>query len=261
MTIGYIISGFAVGFLVGLTGVGGGSLMTPLLIMVFGIHPTTAVGTDLLFASATKIVGSAVHGKQRTVKWPIVGRLLLGSLPGAVVTIAVLHHIGIHGHLANQVISQVLAVLLLISAALLVAKPWLLRKANELESERHLTLGPTTSLLATIIVGLVLGVVVTICSVGAGALGTIALLLLYPRLPVAEIVGSDIAHAVPLTLLAGLGHWWLGSVNPEILIPLLIGSVPGIALGSFGVQIAPEPVLRGCLGVILVVSGLKLLNG
>ncbi len=260
MEFGYIVSGFAIGILVGMTGIGGGSLMTPLLIMVFGIHPTTAVGTDLLFASATKVVGSIIHGRQRTVCWPMVGRLLLGSLPGAALTLAVLDLVGIHGQVANRVISQVLAVLLLVTAALLVAKPWLLRQAGHRESDRTTFLGPTASLVMTIAVGLMLGVVVTICSVGAGALGTIALLVLYPRLPVAKIIGSDIAHAVPLTLLAGLGHWWLGSVNPQILIPLLVGSVPGIALGSVGVQIAPEPLLRAGLCILLAVTGLRLLH-
>ncbi len=260
MEFGYIVSGFAIGILVGMTGIGGGSLMTPLLIMVFGIHPTTAVGTDLLFASATKVVGSIIHGRQRTVCWPMVGRLLLGSLPGAALTLVVLDLVGIHGQVANRVISQVLAVLLLITAVLLVAKPWLLRQAGHRESERITFLGPTASLVMTIAVGLMLGVVVTICSVGAGALGTIALLVLYPRLPVAKIIGSDIAHAVPLTLLAGLGHWWLGSVNPEILIPLLVGSIPGIALGSVGVQIAPEPLLRAGLCILLAATGLRLLH-
>lgn len=261
MALGYIVSGFVVGILVGMTGIGGGSLMTPLLILVFGIHPTTAVGTDLLFASATKIVGSVIHGKQRTVCFPIVGRLLLGSLPAAALTLAALHHVGIHGYLANRLISHVLAALLLITAGLLVAKPWLVHRAGRLQNADDVRLWPDYSLPATIVIGAVVGVVVTICSVGAGALGTIALLLLYPRLPIAKIVGSDIAHAVPLTLLAGLGHWWLGSVNTQILIPLLIGSLPGIVLGSFAVQIAPEPLLRASLGILLALTGLRLLLG
>ncbi|MGH7159302.1 MAG: TSUP family transporter, partial [Acetobacteraceae bacterium] len=117
------------------------------------------------------------------------------------------------------------------------------------------------TLPATIAIGLVLGVVVTICSVGAGALGTVALLLLYPRFGIAKIVGSDIAHAVPLTLIAGLGHWWLGSVNLGVLVPLLAGSVPGIVLGSLGVRIAPEPLLRIGLALLLAITGLRLLQG
>lgn len=261
MAFGYTASGFAVGLLVGMTGIGGGSLMTPLLILLFGIHPTTAVGTDLLFASATKIAGAAIHGRQRTVAWPIVGRLLLGSLPGAGLTLIVLDYVGVHGYVANRAVSHLLAVLLLISAAALIAKPWLLQRMARWQGGRRKAAEPAASLPVTIGLGLVLGVVVTICSVGAGALGTIALLLLYPHLPVAKIIGSDIAHAVPLTLLAGLGHWWLGSVNAGILVPLLIGSVPGIVLGSLGVRFAPEPLLRVALSFLLAITGLRLLHG
>lgn len=261
MEPGYIVSGFVVGILVGMTGIGGGSLMTPLLIMVFGIHPTTAVGTDLMFASVTKVAGAIIHGKQRTVSWPIVGRLLTGSLPGSFVTLAVLHHVGLHGYVANRAISQVLAVVLLITAVSLIAKPWLIRQAARGLGESPAEFGGGASIAVTIAIGVVLGVVVTICSVGAGALGTIGLLVLYPRLPVAKIIGSDISHAVPLTLVAGLGHWWLGSVNANILVPLLIGSVPGIALGSVGVRVAPEVVLRAGLGILLAVTGLRLLHG
>lgn len=261
MPLGYAASGFAVGLLVGMTGIGGGSLMTPLLILVFGIHPTTAVGTDLLFASATKTAGVVIHGRQRTVAWPIVGRLLLGSLPGAGLTLLVLDYVGVHGYVANRTVSNLLAILLLTSAAALIAKPWLTRRMTRWQRGPSTAAEPVASLPVTIALGLALGVVVTVCSVGAGALGTIALLLLYPHLPVAKIIGSDITHAVPLTLLAGLGHWWLGSVDTRILLPLLAGSVPGIVLGSLGVRIAPEPLLRVALSLLLAITGLRLLHG
>lgn len=261
MALGYVASGFAIGLLVGMTGIGGGSLMTPLLILLFGIHPTTAVGTDLLFASATKAAGVIVHGTQRTVAWRIVGRLLLGSLPAAGLTLLVLEHVGVHGTVANRTVSQVLAVLLMLTAAALVARPWLLRHLSRWEGGARPESESAATFPATIAIGLVLGVVVTVCSVGAGALGTVALLLLYPRFPIAKIVGSDIAHAVPLTLVAGLGHWWLGTVNLGILVPLLAGSVPGIVLGSLTVRIAPEPLLRIGLALLLAVTGLRLLHG
>ncbi|MGH7049067.1 MAG: sulfite exporter TauE/SafE family protein [Acetobacteraceae bacterium] len=261
MPFGYAASGFAVGLLVGLTGIGGGSLMTPLLILLFGIHPTTAVGTDLLFASATKAAGAIIHGTQRTVLWPVVGRLLLGSLPAAGLTLIILDHVGVHGTVANRTVSHLLALLLLITALALLARPWLLRSVSRWQGGQRPEPEPAATLPATIAIGLVLGVVVTICSVGAGALGTVALLLLYPRFGIAKIVGSDIAHAVPLTLIAGLGHWWLGSVNLGVLVPLLAGSVPGIVLGSLGVRFAPEPLLRIGLAVLLAITGLRLLQG
>lgn len=261
MDIGYIVAGFVVGALIGLTGIGGGSLMTPILIVFFGIHPTAAVGTDLLFASLTKSVGTAIHGAQHSVEWRIVGRLSFGSLPGAALTLAALHHVGAHGQAANRSITLLLGILLLVTAAAaLVLKPWMLRLVAKLKARPGAVVSAETSASVTIAIGFVLGILVTICSVGAGSLGTVALLVLYPRLPVARIVGSDIAHAVPLTLLAGLGHWWLGSVNFSLLAPLLVGSVPGIVLGSLSARLAPEPLLQILLAMILVFTGLRLLG-
>lgn len=257
METGYIVAGFAVGVLIGLTGIGGGSLMTPILILVFGIHPSAAVGTDLLFASVTKTVGTAIHGAQHSVAWRIAARLSLGSLPGAGLALAALRHAGVHGRAANRSIMLLLGIVLLISAAALVLRPWMLR----LVARRHAGAGPReASAWATIAIGFIVGILVTICSVGAGSLGTVALLILYPRLPVARIVGSDIAHAVPLTLLSGLGHWWLGGVDLMLLAPLLLGSVPGIVLGSVGARIAPEPALQIVLAIVMVFTGLKLMG-
>src|ERR1700732_2359461 len=224
----YPLSGFVVGALVGLTGMGGGSLMTPLLILLFGVHPTTAVGTDLLYAAATKTVGTLVHGVNRTVNWRMVGRLASGSVPATALTLLLISRFDITGSAASRIISTVLGVMLLLTALSLVFR----RQFLAVVGDRLTTVAPHRTALLTVLTGLALGVLVTISSVGAGAIGVTVLLLLYPRLPMVVIVGSDIAHAVPLTLLAGLGHWMLGSVNLPMLALLLTGSIPGIVLGS-----------------------------
>ncbi len=252
----YVAAGFGVGALTGLTGVGGGSLMTPLLILVFGIHPSMAIGTDLLFAALTKTAGAIVHGVNRNVDWRIVGALATGSLPGAALALAMLGVIGVHGAAANHVMTLALGVMLLFAAVALAAKPLLLRLGGQRAQ-------PATgfSIKATVATGFLLGILVAMSSIGAGALGTIVLLLLYPSLPMKRIVGSDIAHAVPLTLLAGLGHWWLGSVNFGLLAPLLAGSLPGIVIGSVVAQAAPERLLRLLLAGALLWAASRLLLG
>jgi uncharacterized membrane protein YfcA len=250
----YSISGFFVGLLVGLTGVGGGSLMTPLLILLFGIHPATAVGTDLLYAAATKTVGTAVHGVNRTIDWRVVGLLAAGSVPMTVVTIGVLGDIGIHSPVARDFITLVLIVALFITAATLLFR----KKIVARYGARLGALPAQRIAILTIILGGVLGVLVSITSVGAGAIGVTALVLLYPRLPTARIVGSDIAHAVPLTLAAGIGHWFLGSINLDVLASLLVGSIPGILIGSYAAPRIPEPALRLVLAVTLLLVATKL---
>jgi uncharacterized membrane protein YfcA len=252
----YIVSGFAVGILVGLTGVGGGSLMTPLLILVFGIHPSTAVGTDLLYAAATKTAGASVHGIAKSIDWRIVGLLALGSLPATVIVILALAHFGAAGPAASKLISLTLAIALLISATLLFLKQRILTAATR----RRPDFGLKTSAGLTIVTGFVVGALVALSSVGAGALGAVALAFLYPRLPTLKIVGTDVAHAVPLALLAGLGHWWLGSINFGLLFSLLLGSIPGVILGSVTARFAPEVALRSALAVMLAVVGLKMLT-
>jgi uncharacterized membrane protein YfcA len=252
----YIVSGLLVGVLVGLTGVGGGSLMTPLLVLMFGFHPSTAVGTDLLFAAATKTVGTSVHSAGRSVDWQIVGLLAIGSMPATVLTLLAIAHFGATSHMVTSAISLVLGLALLLSAVSLIAKDWIIRVAIE----RNPDFGMHRSTGLTILVGFVVGVVVSISSVGAGALGTIALLFLYPRLPVVRVVGSDIAHAVPLTLIAGIGHWYLGAVNFPLLGSLLIGSIPGIIIGSLCARHAPEAYLKPALSLVLVLVGIKMLT-
>jgi uncharacterized membrane protein YfcA len=252
----YITSGALVGLLVGLTGVGGGSLMTPLLVLLFGFHPSTAVGTDLLFASTTKVVGTAIHNSGKSVDWSIVGRLATGSLPATVLTLLVINHFGAASKGVATAISLTLGVALIISALSLLAKD----KVIAIAVKRNPDFGLHTSFWLTVLVGFVVGVLVSLSSVGAGALGTIALFFLYPRLPIVRIVGTDIAHAVPLTFVAGVGHWLLGTVNFHLLGSLLVGSVPGIIVGSLAARHAPDWVLKPSLGLILTIVGLKMLT-
>jgi uncharacterized membrane protein YfcA len=245
----YSLSGFAVGALVGMTGVGGGSLMTPLLILLFGVHPATAVGTDLLYAAATKTGGSLVHGYARSIDWRVVRRLATGSVPATLVTLAVLSHFNLSGDAARNLITLVLSVALLATAFVLVFGEAIVAayraRVAELDSQR--------TAVNTVLVGIVLGVLVSISSVGAGAIGVIALIMLYPQLPMARIVGSDIAHAVPLTLIAGTGHWMMGSVDWHIIGSLLAGSLPGIFVGSYFAIRVPERALRLVLATTLFV--------
>jgi uncharacterized protein len=250
----YTVAGFTVGLLVGLTGVGGGSLMTPILIMLFGVHPATAVGTDLLYAAATKTAGSLVHGYNRTVDWRVVRHLAAGSVPMTVLTIWALSFINLNGATAHALIAGVLTAALFATALTLVFRDRIIARY----AARLAKLAPSQVDTLTVAVGAALGVLVSISSVGAGAIGVTALILLYPQLPIARIVGSDIAHAVPLTLAAGIGHWWLGSIDWTLLIPLLLGSVPGIVLGSYTVAHVPEKALRLLLAATLILVATKL---
>ncbi len=251
----YSLSGFGVGLLVGMTGVGGGSLLTPLLILLFGIHPSTAVGTDLLYAAVTKTGGTFVHGLNKTVDWRVVRRLAVGSVPATTLTLLVLFQLDIASVSARALITTVLAcALLLTSGVLIFRKKILLFYANRVG-----TLDPRRTAILTMATGAVLGVMVSISSVGAGALGVTALILLYPNLPAARIVGSDIAHAVPLTLVAGIGYWIMGGVDWQLLGSLLVGSLPGIFLGSHISSRVPDAMLRVILSVTLIVVAVRLL--
>jgi len=248
----YASSGFCVSLLVGMTGVGGGSLMTPLLILVFGIHPATAVGTDLLYAAATKSVGTVVHGFNRSIDWRLVGRLAAGSIPATALTLLALSRSGIDSGMAQGLITAVLSGALAATAAVLMFRKRILAlwaaRVGALDRRRKAAL--------TVLIGAALGVMVSVSSVGAGALGVTAVMLLYAELPTARIVGSDIAHAVPLTLVAGIGHWTLGSIDWHLLGSLLAGSLPGIVLGSYVSVRVPETVLRATLAtMLLLVAG------
>lgn len=250
----YAASGFFVGLLVGLTGVGGGSLMTPVLILLFGIHPSTAVGTDLLYASATKTCGSLVHGLERSIDWRVVARLASGSLPASVLTLTVLWWLNLDSEVARSLINLVLCGALFLTAAALVFRKTIVQRYRP----RLDSLSPGATACATVLVGVALGVLVSISSVGAGAIGVTALLLLYPQMPMVRIVGSDIAHAVPLTLVAGAGHWATGSVDWALMGSLLAGSLPGIIVGSYSAVRVPETALRLVLAATLLVVATKL---
>jgi uncharacterized membrane protein YfcA len=251
----YVFSGFLVGSLVGMTGVGGGSLMTPLLILLFGISPEKAVATDLIYASITKTGGSIVHQLNKTIDWRIVTRLALGSVPAALITLLALDYLGTGSAALNKLITHVLGVALLFTAAALIFRPWLLENYAKRVGE----LPEDTTRNLTIATGIILGVLVTISSVGAGALGVTALILLYPKAPIVRIAGSDIAHAVPLTLVAGIGHLLGGGINPSTLLSLLVGSLPGIVLTSLFAPKLPDVALRYVLAITLIVVALKML--
>jgi len=251
----YSLAGVLVGMLVGLTGVGGGSLMTPLLVLVFGFHPATAVGTDLLYASATKAVGTTVHGRHGTVNWGIVGRLAAGSIPATIATLLILGESSQHSQKTGSLITTALGILLVLSAVATVFRPWLVAR---LVPKLGMVEGRILT-LTTVLLGAILGILVSLTSVGAGALGMTALLVLYPREPIATLVGSDIAHAVPLTLIAGAGHWLLGSVNGGLLVSLLIGSIPGVIVGSLISSRINERALAVVLAAVLAIVGAKML--
>jgi uncharacterized membrane protein YfcA len=250
----YVASGFGVGLLVGMTGVGGGSLMTPLLILLFGIHPSTAVGTDLLYAAATKTGGSLVHGLARSIHWPAVIRLASGSIPASILTLLVLSQLDLNNGAARSLVNIVLAFALILTATSLIFRKAILESFRA----RMERLDDRTIARATVVVGVALGVLVSISSVGAGAVGVTALLLLYPRLPMARIVGSDIAHAVPLTLVAGIGQWAMGAIDWQLMGVLLMGSLPGIVIGSYFATRVPETALRLLLAATLILVATKL---
>ena len=253
----YAIAGFAVGVLVGMTGVGGGSLMTPVLILLFGMPPAVAVGTDLLHAAVTKTAGSLVNGFNQTIDWRVVRRLATGSIPMTIVTMSVLSALDINSAAARELINAVLTFALIMTAVTLLFRDRIVR----LSAGRLDVLTPSQAAVLTVIVGGVLGTIVSISSVGAGAIGVTCLVLLYPKLPTARIVGSDIAHAVPLTLVAGIGHWFLGSVDLQVVMFLILGSVPGILVGSYAALRIPDFALRIVLAAALLVVATKLSFG
>jgi len=257
METAYIVSGLLVGFLVGLTGVGGGSLMTPLLVFLFNFAPTTAVGTDLLFAAITKGGGVLVHhGKHRSVEWKIVLQMALGSIPSAILVIYLLETVFKKDPAVTAIITTTLGVALILTSLALIFRNKLMKKSPVLRKTHGERFGRWQAPI-TVLVGVMLGVLVTLSSIGAGALGTVALLFLYPRLATVRIVGTDLAHAIPLTAVAGLGHLHMGNVDVHLLLSLLIGSLPGIYIGSHISGKIPEYVLRPVLATLLMVIGLK----
>jgi uncharacterized protein len=250
----YSLAGLLVGILVGLTGVGGGSLMTPLLVLLFNFHPATAVGTDLLFASMTKTVGSLVHGWRKSVDWKIVAQLGSGSVPAAITTLALLGYAGPPSDITAKLMTTSLGGMLILTSIAVLYQGRLVAFATS----RFGASFSRDRAWPTVTLGVTLGFLVSVTSVGAGAIGVTALLILYPRMSVAKIVGSDIAHAVPLTLVAGMGHWYIGNVDLSLLASLLVGSVPGVVIGSFIGSRAPDRFLRPLLAAVLLLVGMKL---
>ena len=274
-SLAYAASGLLGGFLVGLTGVGGGSLMTPLLVLVFGIAPSTAVGTDLLYAAITKASGVPVHARKGHIDWRATGWLAAGSLPAAALTLLALQHL--HTSKAfEQLLKTSVGVALVVTALAIL---WRATRAGILSftggAEETAAAGGRAGsagagagtraapmrypIVGTVLTGLMLGCLVTLSSIGAGAVGTVALVFLYPRFPITRIVGTDIAHAVPLTLIAGLGHLALGHVNGALLLNLLVGSIPGIWLGSHASAGIPERWSRPILAALLLTISVKMI--
>ncbi len=256
--LAFIFAGFFVGMVVGLTGVGGGSLMTPILIFFFGVKPYLAVGTDLLFAAFTKMGGTVRLARAGLVDWRVVLHLSAGSIPAALITLLVLKQVGAASAAVQSLMTTTLGVALLLTAAATLYKalrgraaPVTVAKGREAEAAtpRHWSL--------PLLFGAVIGTLVTLTSVGAGAIGVTVLMILYPLLPLPRIVGADIAYAVPLTLVAGLGHASLGSVDWPLLVKLLAGSLPGIWVGSHLMVRTPERVIRSLLSVLLAYAGVK----
>jgi len=258
--IAFILAGFVVGTVVGLTGVGGGSLMTPILIFAFGVKPYMAVGTDLLFAAFTKMGGTVKMARSGLVPWRVVLHLSAGSIPAALITLWVLKTLGPADPDVQHLMTSTLGVALLLTAAATLYKalrgkavPKAIAAGQETQAlkARHWSL--------PLLFGALIGTLVSITSVGAGAIGVTVLMLLYPMLPLPRIVAADIAYAVPLTLVAGLGHASMGSVNWSMLGLLLAGSLPGIWLGSHYMTRVPERVIRSLLSVLLAYAGTKLI--
>ena len=254
MGIEYILSGFIVGVLVGLTGVGGGSLMTPLLVLIFKFPAAIAVGTDLLYASITKSFGVFNHNKLGHINWGIVGYLMLGSLPASIFMNQYIQDIDIGSSDTIGFIEMWLGIALIFTSAAVLAQPFIINK-----SKKNKIYTIKNAKIFTVFLGLLLGGMVTLTSVGAGAMGVTALLLIYPKMKIKNIIGTDIAHAVPLTLFAGLGHYTLGNVDTILLISLLIGSIPGVWIGSNLSSKIDENKLRYILVLILLGVGIKLI--
>lgn len=257
MDLAYPFCGFIVGALVGFTGMGGGSVMTALLILVFGLHPASAVGTDLMFAAVTKSAGAHVHARRGNVAWRVVGLLALGSVPGTLATVYVLSQLPVRSPAVERWLTIAIGLALIVAAIGLLVGPWLSRFITVAGSQGSVSERPAPAWV-TVLLGVGLGVVVSLTSVGAGAIGIVLLRLIYRQMPMVALVGSDIAHAVPLTLLAGTGHWLIGDVDWRLLVQLLAGSLPGIVLASIVAHRVPERVLRPALAVVLIAISVPL---
>lgn len=254
----YALAGGSVGFVIGMTGVGGGSFMTPILL-AFCFKPAIAVGTDLLYAAVTKGSGVITHHRQQTVEWTIVARMTAGSIPASLLTTYLLKHLQHHGFDYNAMLTITLGVMLILTSLVLLFRTILLHERHQLADDES-RIGKFERRHApqlTVVMGIALGILVTLSSVGAGAFGAAVLMILYPRMAMIRIIGTDLAHAVPLTAVAGLGHLHLGHVNFMLLGGLLLGSLPGIWLGTRLAYRIPEKVMQRTMALILLALGLK----
>lgn len=258
MDLQYTLAGFVVAFIIGLTGVGGGSLMTPILVILFSIKPAVAVGTDLLYAAITKGSGVLVHQRRGNVDWAVVGLLACGSIPATLLSLYLLRQLEHAGVDYDHLITVMLSIALILTSSVLLFKNPLYRLSLNESFDAVRALHRRARTPMTIIAGALIGLLVTFSSVGAGALGAAILFFLYPRRKAITIVGTDLAHAVPITAIAGLGHAQLGTVNYPLLFSLLLGSLPGIYLGSHTGARLPERVMRPLIAVMLFSVGVRM---
>ena len=260
MELIHIAAGALVGLIIGLTGVGGGSLMTPILVLGFAIPPAIAVGTDLLYAALTKCSGVYFHHKNHSVDWKIVLLLGSGSIPCSIITISILEHLKETGFNYDDIIILTLGVMLILTSFIVLIKNQLISFIHSNHADSFVVnLVRNYRPQITVLCGCLLGCVVTLSSVGAGAIGSAILFLLYPRKSSISIVGTDIAHAVPLTAIAGLGHLHFGSIDFNLLFGLLAGGIPAIYLGSLIGKKLPDKVLRPLIALLLLAMGIKLI--
>ncbi|EMO2543738.1 TPA: sulfite exporter TauE/SafE family protein [Acinetobacter baumannii] len=258
----FILAGMLVGFCVGITGVGGGSLMTPILIGLFRIEPHIAIGTDLLYAAISKFCGSMVHAKKLNIVWPIVLWLAVGSIPASFGTAWVLEHYLSQSTHYKAVLTMVLGFMLTLTGVSIIFRTRIEKFFNKFRNKENTQteneqLAVQNKRTYIVIMGIILGVFVTLSSVGAGAFGIMALVIMFPNLPMIRIIGSDVVHAVLLTLVAGLGHMSAGNVDFMLLMWLLVGSIPAIIIGTLISSHMPERLIRKILGITLFALGVN----
>ncbi|PJG44438.1 membrane protein [Acinetobacter tandoii] len=265
-SVEYILAGVLVGFCVGITGVGGGSLMTPILISLFKIEPHIAIGTDLLYASISKFCGSMVHAKKMNIVWPIVIWLAVGSIPASFATHWVLENYLSQSASYKSILTMVLGFMLTLTGVSIIFRGHIERFFNKFRKDEQLDMSEDLEKVNfqakdkrayIILMGVILGIFVTLSSVGAGAFGIMALVIMFPNLPMIRIIGSDVVHAVLLTLVAGLGHMSSGNVDFALLGWLLVGSIPAIIVGTLISSRLPEKIIRKILGITLFALGMN----
>lgn len=258
MDLNIVTAGLLVGTVIGATGMGGGSLMTPVLVWLFGVAPIVAIGTNLWFSALTKLIGGSIYIRRGSVDWTVLRRLSLGSIPSAIIALWIIHILDFT-NVPDSVLMGTLGLVLLLTSAVMLFKPWLLLLCNKRSKKNTKNLN-NYQRIATIIMGGVLGITVSFTSIGAGTLGSVILVYLYPlRINTRTLVGTDIIHAIPLTLVAGVGYLLMGQINFAMLGCLLIGSIPGIIIGSFLGARVPDTWLRFAITSVMFIIGSKMI--